>query len=65
VLNAMDFAFISRFSPLTHVAVAVRYETIGNSTNSLTGNDWCCFVRKTMVLETCGNANFVRTVVFS
>jgi len=65
VLNAKDFALISRFSPLTRVAAAERYETTGNSTNALTGNGWCSFVRKTMVVETCGNADFVRTVVFS
>jgi hypothetical protein len=65
VLNATDLTLISRFSLLTHVAVAARYETIGNSTNALTGNGWCSFVRKTMALETCGKADFIRTVVFS
>ena len=63
--NAADFALISSFSPLTHVTVVARYETIGNNTNALTGNGWCCFVRKTMALETCGKADFVRTAVFS
>jgi len=65
VLNATDFALISCFSPLTHVAVAARYETIGNSTNALTGNGCCSFVGKTVFLETRGNVDFVRTVVFS
>ena len=65
MLNATDFALISRFPPLTHAAVAARYETIENSTNALTGKAWCCFVRKTMALETCGHADIVRTVVYS
>lgn len=65
MLNATDFPLISSFSPLTHVTVAARYEIIGNSANELTGNGWCLFVRKTMALERCGKADFVRTAVFS